>query len=787
MSSNIKKIELVAPAGGWEQFIAALNSGADSVYLGYRQFGARAYADNFNFKQLVQAAAIAHKRNAKIYLTLNTILKDDELPEVLHFLNKYLSVCRDGIIIQDFGLYKMISDLYRGIVPVHASTQMNVHNQMTLSLLKELGFKRVVLAREMTLDEIRRVKENIDIDIEVFGHGSQCYCYSGSCYFSSFVGGRSGNRGRCSQPCRMKYMLAAKDGDDFKYLTGSPAYLLSKNDLCTLSILPEIIHSGVRALKIEGRMKSPEYVAIVIKIYRKYIDQYYNDPKNYHVREDDIYKLTQIFSRKLDCGYFNECFPQDIITAAKSGSIGNLMGRIFKIKYRDKKKSKKRYSEIESIQIKSKWPIRRGDILEVWTKKGNLKINIDVIDLIDKDKDRYHYSIDTPEGKDFSLKDRVFKAFDSKLDEEAKITFKSAKNYSEGIKTGERSKQNNVIKSDKIEDYLEEYFKADGSPYLKIKDSGRSNKLNAKKTSITINVYDHDQLINILKTGLFNIVYCYPGAILDGETIKNSSAVKSYKRETGNNIIIETPHIIYDREFDDISEGIKRLLKKDIVSFRVLNIGILEMFRETGFDGKIPEIFLGSSFNTFNILSMEFFTGLLDNKKIDFSGLEFSPELNTSEIERIINNFNNLHKDRKNFLFSVFGHGYYKVMTARYDISNYHKKFGKKGIDTYIEDRKGYRFPMDSDDSLNTIIYNSKRICTVFDLDRLADSGINNIIIDGKFTETDELLKIADSYHKAVSILSEKGKEKYREYIRQLENIKSFKDYSRGHLFRGVD
>ena len=585
----------------------------------------------------------------------------------------------------------------------------------------------------------------------------------------------------------MKYMLASKDGDSFSYLTDSPSYLLSKNDLCTLNILPEIIRSGVRALKIEGRMKSPEYVAIVIKIYRKYIDQYYNDPKNYHVREDDIYKLTQIFSRKLDYGYFNECFPKNIVSASKSGSIGNLMGRIFKIEYRDKKKSKKRYSEIESIQLKSKWPIRRGDTLEVWTKKGNLKINIDAIDLIDKDNGRYHYSINTPGGKDFSLKDRVFKAFDSKLDEEAKTTFKNAKNYSEDLKDIVPNKQGNVLKSDKIEDYLGEFFKADSRLYPKINDTGKSNKATARKISITINVYNDDQLINALNTGLFNIVCCYPGPALDGEIIGNPFDTVSYARETGKNIIIDTPHMVYDREFDDISEKIKRLLKKDISSFRILNSGILEIFRRTGFDGKTPKIFLGSSFNTSNIFSMEFFTGLMDNKKIDFSGLEFSPELNTSEIGRIIKNFNSLHKDKKSFFFSIFGHGYYKVMTARYDILNYHKKFGKKGIDAYIEDRKGYKFPIDSDDSLNTIIYNSKRICTIFDLDSVVDSGINNIIIDGKFAETDELLKIAGSYNKAVTILSEKGKEKYGEYVNQLENKKSFKDYSRGHLFRGVD
>jgi len=760
MSSNIKKIELAAPAGGWEQFIAALNSGADSIYLGYKQFGARAYADNFDLNQLINAAAIAHKRSVKIYLTLNTILKDDEIPGMIHFLNKYLSVCRDGIIIQDFGLYKIVSDLYRGIVPVHASTQMNIHNHRSLRLLKKVGFKRVVLAREMTLDEIKKAKENIDIDIEVFGHGSQCYCYSGNCYFSSFVGGRSGNRGRCSQPCRMKFMLASKEGDSFNYLTDSPSYLLSKNDLCTLNILPEIIRSGVTALKIEGRMKSPEYVAIVIKIYRKYIDQYYNDPENYQVKEDDMYKLTQIFSRKLGGGYFNECFPQDIITAAKSGSIGNLMGRIFKIEYRDKKKSVKRYSEIESIQVKSKWPIRKGE---------------------------YHYSISTPGGKDFSLKDRVFKALDNKLDEEAKTTFKNAKNYLKDPGIDGPGKEKNILKIDRVEEYLEKFQKSGNVPYLKINNKGRPGKSTAEKISITVNVYDREQLMTILRAGLFNIVCCYSGIIIDGEIIENLSGIRSYTQETGKNIIIDTPQIIYDREFDDITEGIRRLLRNDIKSFRVLNSGILEIFREIDLEGKKPMIFLGSSFNIFNILSMEFFTDLLDNKKTEFSGVEFSPEINTSETERIIKNFNDLHENKKNFAFSVFGHGNHKVMTARYDILNYHKKLKKKGINAFIEDRKGYKFPIGSDDSSNAIIYNSKKICTIFDLDKIADSGIGNIIIDGKFLETDELLRIADSYHRAVSVLFEKGKGKYREYVSKLENTRSFKDYSRGHLFRGVE
>ena len=786
MSSAIKKIELVAPAGGWDQLTAALNSGADSIYLGYTQFGARAYAENFNFKQLKKAAAIAHKRGSKIYLTLNTVLKDSELAEVLSFLDQYLAVCRDGIIIQDLGLYKILSDLYPGIVPIHASTQMNIHNGRSLDLLGELGFKRAVLAREMTLDEIRGVKEGSKIDLEVFGHGSQCYCYSGSCYFSSFAGGRSGNRGRCTQPCRMKFALIAKDGDAFSYLTDAPSYLLSKNDLCSLSILPEIIKTGVRALKIEGRMKSPEYVAIVIKIYRKYIDLYYNDPGNYRVEESDIYKLTQIFSRKLGDGYYNDRFPGDIITAAKSGSIGNLMGRIYKIDFSKNNKREKEYGLVESIHIKSKWPIRRGDILEVWTKKGNKKINIDNIRLTDKTNGKYHYRINPAGGRDFSLKDRVFKSFDSKLDEEARAAFKSAAGHSEGLSMDRSKKQDNILSDGTINNYLQKFLKRDSSG-LKKDIAGKQNKYISGKPSITVNAYNLHQLKMVLKAGPFNIVYCCPGQIIDGSIMGDADGLKSYNRGPGRNIIIDTPHIIYDNELKDFEKNIERLLGEGINSYRISNPGILEIFRNISLDGKAANLFIGSSFNTSNILSAEFFFDLFKSNKTGLFGLEFSPEINTAEIKTLIKNLKNLHGEMKDFLLSVFGHGFYRVMTARYDISHYDKRLKDSNVNAYIEDQKGYRFPMDSSEAGNTIIYNSKKMCTIFDMDRVLESGINNMIIDGKFMEPDQLLKVADLYNKAISILLEKGRKEYKRFVCQLEDNILFNDYSRGHLFRGVD
>ena len=275
-----KKIELVSPAGSYEQLVAAINAGADAVYLGFKKFSARAYADNFEFRQLKKAVKTAHENRVRVFLALNILIKDSEIEEVIHFLNEYLGFCQDGIIIQDLGLFKIISDLYPG-ARVHASTQMNIHNLESVSFLKDIGFKRVVLAREMSLPEIVNITSNCDIEIETFAHGSQCYSYSGNCYFSSFTGSRSGNRGRCTQPCRMKYDLAVTEqGPSGKRKPGEKhliknSYLLSKSDLYTLEIIPELVSAGITALKIEGRMKTPEYVGIVTKIYRKYLDLYY--------------------------------------------------------------------------------------------------------------------------------------------------------------------------------------------------------------------------------------------------------------------------------------------------------------------------------------------------------------------------------------------------------------------------------------------------------------------------------------------------------------------------------
>jgi putative protease len=453
-----KKMEIVAPAGGWDSLTAAINGGADAVYLGYRRFSARAFAENFDLAQLKKAVSCAHANGVKVYLAVNTLIKDSELPELTGFLNEYLALCADGIIIQDLGLFKVLTDLFPS-VRIHASTQLNIHNTKSIQLLSDFNFARAVLAREMTLGEISAITAVQSLEIEVFAHGSQCYSYSGSCYFSSFTGLRSGNRGRCTQPCRMKYSIKTvrpggkNDNLLFKgtadNLPLKDCYVLSKSDLFTLNILPELAKAGISALKIEGRMKTPEYVGVITKLYRKYLDLYYSGTESYSVSKEDIYKATQIFSRETGPGYFKEGFPKEIVSLKKSGSIGNLLGRITWIGYekpgpanlnsmknvkpfRPGSHSRKAaFSETaEAFQVKSNWPVAKGDVLEIWTNKGNEQIKVNDFKLLEMIGDKYIFSIDPGKKIRLNIGDRVFKFFDFNLDKEAKSL------YTSGIKNG---------------------------------------------------------------------------------------------------------------------------------------------------------------------------------------------------------------------------------------------------------------------------------------------------------------------------------------------------------------
>lgn len=298
----MKKVELLAPAGNYDALLGAVNAGADAVYLGGEQYGARAYADNFSRDEIISGIRLAHIYHKKIYLTINTLVKERELEGLYDFLLPFYEAGLDGVIIQDLGVLAYVRRYFPGL-ELHASTQMTLTGSEGVSFLKEYGVSRVVPARELSLEEIKNLKET-GIEVEIFIHGAMCYCYSGQCLFSSILGGRSGNRGRCAQPCRLPYEING----------GKECFPLSMRDMCTIDLLPELIESGVDSFKIEGRMKKPSYVAGVTAIYRKYIDQYY-EKGSIHVSAQDRQLLSCLYIRsKIGDGYFHRHNGREMLT-----------------------------------------------------------------------------------------------------------------------------------------------------------------------------------------------------------------------------------------------------------------------------------------------------------------------------------------------------------------------------------------------------------------------------------------------------------------------------------------
>ncbi len=305
MESLHTQVELLAPAGSFQGFLGAVNGGADAVYLAGNRFGARAFADNFTEEEIKEALFIAKLFGVKVYLTVNTLLKNMEMNELYDYIKPLYEQGLTGVIIQDFGVFTFLKEHFPGL-ELHASTQMTVTSVEGALFLKEQGAKRVVLSRELTLKEVKEIVD-AGVETECFIHGSMCYCYSGQCLFSSLIGGRSGNRGRCAQPCRLPYKVGDKNKD---------TYCFSLKDMCTLEHLPELIDSGIASFKIEGRMKNPAYAAWVTRIYRKYIDSYLANPdKPYKVDVKDLEQLKTLYIRTaLQDGYYHKYRGKDMIT-----------------------------------------------------------------------------------------------------------------------------------------------------------------------------------------------------------------------------------------------------------------------------------------------------------------------------------------------------------------------------------------------------------------------------------------------------------------------------------------
>lgn len=318
----MKKVELLAPAGNMDSLKAAVMAGCDAVYLGGVLFGARAFAGNFTNEEIVYAINYAHLYGVKVYVTINTIIYDNEVERFLDYVRFLHKNNVDAVIIQDIGMFDLLRKKFPNL-ELHASTQMNIHNYDGALLAKKLGFKRVVMARETPIDVIKKIKEEIDIEIEVFIHGALCVSYSGECLLSALVGKRSGNRGTCAQICRKKYDFY----DDEKNKLNTNNYLLSTKDLCTLKYIDKLIEIGVDSLKIEGRMKRSPYVYLVTKTYRKVIDNYYNTGK-LKIDENDIIELKKMFNRNFTKGFMLNEDNNNFTYDKRPNNIGIEVGQV---------------------------------------------------------------------------------------------------------------------------------------------------------------------------------------------------------------------------------------------------------------------------------------------------------------------------------------------------------------------------------------------------------------------------------------------------------------------------
>lgn len=422
------KPELLAPVGSWEALVAAVQNGADALYLGGKAFSARQYADNFDRAELLRAVEYAHVRGVRVFVTVNTLVADQELRELMDYLRYLYEIGVDAVIVQDLGVIRLVHRLLPGLT-LHASTQMTVHNAAGVRMMQELGIQRTVLSRELSLKDIIAIKQATGAELEVFVHGALCICYSGQCLMSSLIGGRSGNRGRCAQPCRLDYTLVNEKGAPLASAEKIGSHLLSPRDLNLIRHLPEFVAAGVDSLKIEGRMKRPEYVATVVRIYRRALDHALaavqdgagtglpGETAAPVVTAEEEKQLAQIFNRDFTTAYFSGRPGRDMMSYKRPNNRGIKLGRVSRF-----------IREKGMMEIQLEEVLRLGDGIEIWVTEGGRKgaeVSKIILDGRPVEEAGPGSRVLVPAEGRMRAGDRVFKTHDAALIRGARQTFTS--------------------------------------------------------------------------------------------------------------------------------------------------------------------------------------------------------------------------------------------------------------------------------------------------------------------------------------------------------------------------
>lgn len=743
----MRKVELLSPAGNKECLKAAILGGADAVYLSGKEYGARKFAGNFDRKELVDAINYSHLYGVKVYVTVNTIIYENELESVFEYL-KFLYINNvDAVIVQDIGIIKMIHDKLPEL-EVHASTQCHNHNQYGIELLKKLGVTRVVLDREMSLEEVKKI--NNYIEIEVFIHGALCVCYSGCCLFSSMNGGRSGNRGECVQSCRMPYRLIK----DNNYINTSGEYLLSTRELNTLNNLKEMIESGINSFKIEGRMKSPSYVGLVTKLYRTYIDKYYNH-EDTKVLDEDLEKLKKLFNRKFTSGYINN--DKYIMNIETPNHQGIEIGKVIDVnKNKITIKLFKTLNQNDGIRFKNS---NKGMIVNKLYNKNNLltKKESDIVILDNKIGLKY--------------KDIVLKTIDYELENSLKDleTRKVLVNYKVELYKNKPLKitlDDGINKASYTGELVEESINSPIS-YEKIKYQlskfgDTIYKLNNIEINMDNNIFISLKLLNQirrelvdklnkLRIGSKRNLNIYPLNIIDNNKkdnkirlnvlVRNKDQIKACLDSNIDDIYITDYNLYleYKDKYNNLYYRTNRVNNsyKDIEIDKVLvtELGSINKYKDK------------------DIIS-DYYLNIVNRESINY--------LNSLKVSRVTlsveNDYNYLkYIDLSKYNTEVIIYGRIELMITKYcplklNLNN----CSKCNIDNsnyYLEDKLKNKYPIIKDKCL-THIMDSKNINYIDNINNYINMGINNYRI--------ELFK--ENYKETLEIINKVNKRMEREY-----------------------
>ncbi|MDR1701782.1 MAG: U32 family peptidase, partial [Sporomusaceae bacterium] len=772
----------------------------------------------------------AHLRGVFVYVTVNTLVDNSEMENLAAYLKYLYQAGADAVIVQDLGTAALAREIVPQL-PLHASTQMTAHNLEGVKFLAQLGFRRVILARELSLPAIKEIAQGaalLGVEIEVFIHGALCISYSGQCLMSSLIGGRSGNRGRCAQPCRLPYTLVAANGQNVLEKTEAGDYLLSPKDLNTLDILPELLEAGVASLKIEGRMKRAEYVAVVVNAYRRALDSLSKEAA-YQVCQQDKKDIAQIFNRDFTTAYLVNRPGKDMMSDRRPNNRGVMIGRV--IGYDKEQKT-------VAIQLEEK--LDTGDIIEVWVKVGG-RVNIPVGEMLVGGKRRTEAvrgdTVVLPCAKEARPHDRVFKVFAKKLNEKARAAFAKEEgkipvdvtvDAQEGEGLTVTITDNTGLSAAAKTDFLAEravnrplthesvrkQIERLGTTVFELKNlttniSGEimvpvseinearrkaaenlaqkrlaqflwrepltektltilpdEKKITPRQPALTVNVDTLAKAEAALRAGADLIMFGAEN--YQGEAISKNdyAAALELTKKSGKKIIFTTPKIINTQQMPEIAALLDFFsqIRPDAVS--AANLGVLYLLKETtafAIHGDYP-------LNIYNSRSVEFLSSL------GLKSLTLSPELNFAQIAAI--------RARTDIVLETIVHGHLPLMVSEYCVSGSFLRGCAKNETPaaacppqkyWLQDRTGAKFPVIRDQYCRTHILNAKETSMLPNTERLKNSGIDRIRIEGKYLDAKTIFTVIEKYRDFLAKKIQSGAE-----IDADENI------TRGHYFRGV-